>query len=117
MSGEFETYLNPNEEIAFMNWFQNAKRAGVVYSEDSGQDYDFRGYWKDMVAGEKGLGIHSAETHFPDTYKKPNHPTFSTDSIYAQGEYAQYAQYAGTWSGDTFNPPAVRYGGNNGLVE
>lgn len=114
MAGEFETYLNPNEEIAFMNWFQNAKKAGVIYQNDSGQDYDFRGYWKDKVVGQSGLGPSSSATHFPDTYKKPNHPTFSKESIYAQGEYAQYA---GTWTGDTFNPPAVRYGENNGSVE
>lgn len=52
----------------------------------------------------------SENNHLPDKYKKPNHPTFSTESIYAKGEYAQHA---GTWtqkqSGDwMYNPSKTR---------
>jgi hypothetical protein len=43
----------------------------------------------------------SANGHWPDTYKKPNHPTFSVESQYATG--ADRAK-AGHWDGDTYIP-------------
>ena len=50
-------------------------------------DYDLQGAWLNGCAYEGNNG------HMPDTYKKPNHHTFSTGSIYAGiDEYE-----AGTW--------------------
>ncbi len=67
---QFETPLTPQEEAQFQIWkAQNAPR-------DSGADYDLRGAFK------AGLSP-AANGHWPDTYKKPNHPTFSNESIYA----------------------------------
>lgn len=44
---------------------------------DSGEDYDLRGaYQEGLLPGDDG--------HWSDRYKKPNHPTFSVESVYAQ---------------------------------
>lgn len=40
--------------------------------------------------------------HFPDTYKLPNHPTFSEESIYSRGP-----NMGGSWVNDTTFAPSV----------
>lgn len=83
----YETRLNPGEEQDFQAW--KAENA----PEDSGADYDFRGAFK--------AGVEPAENgHWPDTFKKPNHPTFSNESIYAPGA----PNLAGTWDGENYIP-------------
>jgi hypothetical protein len=62
---------------------------------DSGEDYD-------LLAAFRAGVTPDANGHWPDTFKKPNHPTFSTESIYATGEDAAKA---GHWEGDSFHPP------------
>ena len=62
---------------------------------DSGEDYDLRGAFK------SGLTKDIQSGHWPDTYKKPNHPTFSNQSIYAK--YAP--EKAGSWKGEQYIPP------------
>ena len=69
------TNLSPEEEVKFQAW--KAKYAPM----DSGSDYDLRGAFKEGITpdGERG--------HFPDTYKFPNHPTFSKESKYSTPEH------------------------------
>ena len=55
---------------------------------DSGEDYDLQGQYKRPLDASSGYGN--------DTYKKPNHPSFSRDSQYAVGDQAQHAGY---WTG------------------
>lgn len=69
---QFETKLNPQEEQVFSGW--KAKYA----PKDSGEDYDLRGAFKAGLTPDPQTG------HWPDTFKKPNHPTFSDQSKYAQ---------------------------------
>jgi len=85
----FDTRLNKEEEQAFQDW--KTKYA----PDDSGQDYDLRGAFK------AGLTPNPETGHWPDTFKKPNHPTFSDQSIYAQAA----PQLAGHWQGDRYIPP------------
>lgn len=85
---KFDTTLTGAEEADFQKW--KAKYA----PKDSGADYDLRGAFK------AGL-TPSANGHWPDTYKKPNHPTFSD-----QSRYADFGT-PGTWQGETFTPPAA----------
>lgn len=85
----FDTALAPPEEQKFQAW--KAKNA----PNDSGADYDLRGAFK------AGL-TPGADGHWPDTFKKPNHPTFSDQSIYAKDA----PDKAGSWQGDTFVSPA-----------
>lgn len=88
IENNFETPLSPDEEKSFRSWkHQNAP-------EDSGEDYDFRGAFK---AGLKP----DANGHWSDRFKKPNHPTFSDESV-----YAAVAPGAGHWEGDRFIPPS-----------
>lgn len=62
---------------------------------DSGEDYDL------LAAFHAGL-VPDAFGHWPDLFKKPNHPTFSVESVHAVGKDAAKA---GRWDGDRFIPP------------
>jgi hypothetical protein len=82
------TRLSPANEAKFSAWKK------VYALRDSGQDYDLRGAFKAGITPDTKTG------HWPDTFKLPNHPTFSDES--------QYAKYGnpGHWNGDTFVPAA-----------
>lgn len=85
---DYETELSPSDEQQFQKW-------KLQYApNDSGEDYDLRGAFK---AGLKP----SSNGHWPDTYKKPNHPTFSNESIYAKDAPSK----AGHWIGETYVSP------------
>src|ERR1035437_5231124 len=78
---KFNTRLQPQEEAAFKQW------KSQYAPKDSGEDYDLRGALK------AGLKPDAETGHWPDTFKKPNHPTFSD-----QSSYAKYApEKAGHW--------------------
>lgn len=86
----YDTSLTPAEERQFQQWKrQYAPR-------DSGADYDLRGAFK------AGLTPDARTGHWPDTFKKPNHPTFSNQSKYAVGADAAKA---GSWQGEQFTSP------------
>jgi cell wall-associated NlpC family hydrolase len=84
-----DTPLSTQGEARFQIW--KAQHA----PKDSGWDYDLRGAFKAGIKPDPESG------HWPDTYKKPNHPTFSNQSKYAQ----DYADKAGHWDGDRYVPP------------
>jgi hypothetical protein len=67
--------LTPEEELRFQDW---AKRNSIRMEPGWNEDYDMRGLWKSDPNFKP-----DARGHFPDTYKMPNHPTFSNESIYA----------------------------------
>ena len=90
---DFETRLSPQDELKYMVW------KSMVAPNDSGHDYDFRGAFKAGVQPDPQTG------HWPDTFKKPNHPTFSDESIYAK----QVPELAGHWNGDQFVPPKQQF--------
>ena len=73
-SSKYNTELSPDDEKRFMEWAVKNGRERDVY------DYDLRGAWKELSSGEmKELD----NGHLGDKYKKPNHPTFSDQSIYS----------------------------------
>lgn len=81
-----DTPLTPDEEATFGKW------KSQYAPKDSGGDYDLRGAFKAGIKPDPQSG------HWPDTYKKPNHPTFSDESQYSkQGN-------PGHWDGETFIP-------------
>lgn len=84
----FDTKLLPSEESRFQSW--KAKNA----PNDSGEDYDLRGAFKEGLAKDIRSG------HWSDKYKKPNHPTFSDQSIYAKDA----PERAGHWEGEKYIP-------------
>lgn len=77
----YNTVLEGNEEAIFNDWVRsNSKRLKKDLSKDL-SDYDLKGYFKKLVmTGEASPFL---EGHLPDTFKKPNHPTFSKDSFYS----------------------------------
>jgi hypothetical protein len=81
----FDTKLSPKNEEAFKAWKKK------FAPSDSGADYDLRGAFKAGLKPDKN-------GHWPDTFKKPNHPTFSDES-----RYAKFGK-PGHWDGDTFIP-------------
>lgn len=84
----YDTKLSQSDERSFQDWKQQHA------PNDSGEDYDLRGAFKAGVTpGDNG--------HWPDTYKKPNHPTFSVESQYAKDR----PELAGHWEGEQFIPP------------
>lgn len=83
----YDTPLSPNEEQRFRSWKQKwAPR-------DSGEDYDLRGAFKSGTRPDVESG------HWPDKFKKPNHPTFSDESM-----YSTRARPGGKWINGQFHP-------------
>lgn len=86
-----KTKVPPGAEADYAAWFEK------YGNHDSGRNYDYAGAWMDGVTpNENG--------HWPDTYKLPNHPTFSTDSRLAK----QFPDMAGTWKGEQYTPNPQR---------
>lgn len=84
-TNQFNTALTPKEEVQFAAWLNSlSKKSGRDRAKDF-YDYDLKGAWK-AGAAQAGNG------HFPDTFKKPNHPTFSSESQYSKGQ-----TLGGTW--------------------
>lgn len=106
LPGSYRTPLSPAEEQAFQVW---SKLHGLdkISNTASGHpdpnylapdnDYDMRGFWKAMIAGDPNAK-RAANLHFPDTWKTPYHHSFSRDSQYALPD-------APAWRGDTLYDP------------
>jgi len=89
----YTTKLTPDEQVRFKQWVaeQSIKRGRNV-AQDSA-DYDLQGQFKANPGADVG--------HMPDTFKKPNHPTFSDESQYSG---APGAYKGGHWEGQSFAP-------------
>lgn len=75
----FNTKLSSKEEEKFQAWVaQESEKAGYDKMMDL-ENYDLRGAWKEM---QKGTMSEDERGHLGDKYKKPNHPTFSDQSVY-----------------------------------
>lgn len=100
MYRKYNTELSPNDIGAYTAWLLNeSARQGRDLLMDRG-DYDIQGYW---LAGESP----DESGHGTDRYKKPNHPTFSDESIYS----GMNGEVGGTWNGNSFiaGPSNLRY--------
>lgn len=82
--GPYVTKLAPEEEAKFQAWVKANK---IPWQDSPTADYDMRGYFKAMLAGNQlaktQVSQFDGKTHFPDTYKTPYHKTFSNESMYA----------------------------------
>ena len=101
----YNTALDDENEQRFRNWVAGeSKRRGRDISQDAA-DYDLKGYW---VNG--GYKDKTGKGHMPDTYKKPNHPTFSDQSKY-HGVASPWGEpfAGGQWAqdGSTYTPSAT----------
>lgn len=97
--GQFDTPLSDSNEARFQQWVKRrSKELGRDVSMDL-EDYDLRGHWLSGGWAEKGQG------HGPDRFKKPNHPTFSVESVYHGAANPAGGKYAGgVWGEGTFTP-------------
>ena len=97
-SNKYNTKLSPGDEKRFQAWALKNNRLGDAY------DYDIRGAWKELESGKMKQADNG---HLGDKYKKPNHPTFSNESIY----HGVDGNVGGAWGKDkngkyTFTPSA-----------
>jgi hypothetical protein len=93
------TAWNPNlaySDSDFQNWYKNNTLEGksaIPYSDKL--DYDYYSYFKNTDKNQ----LSNPDNHFPDTYKRPNHNTFSNESIYSTPE-----NKGGSWNGENYVP-------------
>lgn len=89
----YNTPLKPEQEDQYYQWLgqQSLKQGRDLQSPD----YDMRGYWLNLQGGGQGQ---SENLHFPDTFKKPNHMTFSN-----QSQYSNPIQQGGIWNQSSNN--------------
>lgn len=93
VSDSFDTPLTPSQEKKFLTW------KGQYAPDDSGADYDLRGAYAAGAMPDPETG------HWPDTFKKPNHPTFSNESQYADVVPGKAGSWRGTGPDATYLPP------------
>ena len=83
MTDKYNTKLSPPEEAKFRQWVQAMSAAkGRDFAQDA-FDYDIRGLYKKLGDTALAVAQQGQDVHFEDTFKKPNHPTFSTQSQYS----------------------------------
>lgn len=86
---KYNTELTPTEEANFYRWaIKESKRQNRDILQDMGA-YDVKGFWK---SGD--YKMIDSDNHGADTWKKPNHPTFSNQSRYHGAD----GWYGGNWT-------------------
>lgn len=91
LTNQYNTPLSPEQEELFHDW---ALKGGKDPRQET-YDYDLRGYYALTDGAPLGSG------HLTDQFKKPNHPTFSEESIY----HGKDGNYGGHWDDNkTFTP-------------
>ncbi len=73
-----------DEEKAFRDWYDTYARAHNLDLNPDAKEhyYDYRAYYKNRTK-EQANEEWKLDSHLPDTYKLPGHPTFSIESIYS----------------------------------
>jgi hypothetical protein len=101
----FNTGLSEKEQKDFNQWAaEESKRQGRDILMDKGA-YDVQGFWK---SGDyKKM---DQDNHGTDTWKKPNHPTFSNQSRY----HGMDGFYGGNWNPDGGYQPSKQSAGMYG---
>ena len=85
---KYNTLLNKKQTKKFDKWVQQENiNQGRNILMDKGT-YDVQGFWK-----SKDYKNRDSDGHGTDTWKKPNHPTFSNESKYSGVD----GQYGGNW--------------------
>lgn len=95
MSGQYNTQLTPEQETEYKAW---AKQQG---RERDVENYDLRGAWLEL---QNGTMTEDERGHLGDKYKKPNHPTFSTESIYNGADGYQGGVWSRNGNVDVYTP-------------
>lgn len=94
-TNKYNTKLSAKEEAQFQQWANKEGKSGDVY------DYDLRGAWKELNSGSMKADDRG---HLGDKYKKPNHPTFSDQSVYNGKDGFVGGKWGKEGNADTFTP-------------
>jgi len=102
---QYDTPLEPLEKNEFNQWIRLKSKAKKKDMSLDMHDYDLKGYWKENVGMRPKTGtylksLEGGNAHGSDRYKKPNHPTFSTESKY----HGKDGRQGGVWGEGTFTP-------------
>lgn len=89
-------------KLTFNEWkSQMQSKYPDIEMDNTKAGYDYVRYFNDNY--DDAVRQLSNLQHFPDTYKLPNHPTFSNESIYSRGP-----MMGGNWINDsTFSPSII----------
>lgn len=97
----YNTPLSPDEEASFRVW---VKSNNVPFDiGKSVTDYDMRGFWKALNAGDprakSAVNPNDRMLHYPDYWKTPYNATFSNQSQWANPKTAPM------WQGSVYRMP------------
>lgn len=102
----YETKLSSEDENKFQSWLDKNHKEGKIQKGDYnyykekgiGYNYDFRAAFKNKASG--GIDPVDKKWHWNDYGKKPNHPTFSNESVH----YLEAAKpgVGGSWEGEKY---------------
>jgi hypothetical protein len=102
---KYNTELTKEEQKDFDKWVaKESKQQGRDIMMDKGA-YDIQGFWKSGDWKKR-----DADNHGTDTWKKPNHPTFSNQSKYNGAG----GLYGGNWTEDAGYQPSKQSLNNYG---
>lgn len=80
----YRTELTPMEEQMFQAWVAQNK---VPVDDSPKADYDMRGFYRALLNGDpratSAVDPNDKRMHYPDTWKTPQHETFSNQSQWA----------------------------------
>ena len=92
---KYNTELPQEAQMPYNQWLVNeSKTQGRDVWKDM-YDYDLKGYFLSGEWQNRGAGGHGI-----DKFKKPNHPTFSNESMY----HGVDGYEGGTWGDGTYSP-------------
>lgn len=92
-TSRYNTPIPPDKLHAFNDWVVKKAAATGRNPLNDKYDYDVNGYF---LSGEGS----DARGHGSDEFKKPNHPTFSNESIY----HGRDGYQGGSWGNGTYTP-------------
>ena len=85
--------------MTYKEWLEYQSKLQKRDVSQDEQDYDLQSYYNSLKANPGAPGKFDPEAssaHLTDTFKKPNHPTFSKDSMYS----IPGIQEGGEWNKD-----------------
>jgi len=124
-SKRYETKLPQQKEQEFQKWLDSQVKLGRISQGDYdfykrngyGYNYDFRAAFLNKDSG--GISPVDNQWHWSDYGKKPNHPTFSVESVYNMRDGLQGGVWGGKEGEDFMAPfkpqPAVSEGTRAGV--
>ena len=86
---DYNTPLTADQQVQYSAWGASRKRSTGRDPRQDTEDYDMQGYF----AKNGGVPSSDPRGHYTDEFKKPNHPTFSTES-----QYSTVLQPGGEWT-------------------